>query len=70
MLKNQPGPERTDDRSEHDPGPRRFSGVLKSSLGDRVTIVVIPNSSHALFPEQPVAVAQAIATFARRLYGN
>ena len=49
--------------------PRRFSGVLKSLLGDRVTIVVIPNASHALFPEQPDAVAQAIATFARRIYG-
>ena len=58
-------------QAEHDPvGPRRFSGVLKSLLGDRVTIVVIPNASHALFPEQPVAVAEAIATFARRVYGN
>jgi len=57
-------------QAEHDPvAPRRFSGVLKSLLGDRVTIVVIPNASHALFPEQPNAVAQAIATFARRVYG-
>jgi pimeloyl-ACP methyl ester carboxylesterase len=57
-------------QAEHDPvAPRRFSGVLKSLLGDRVTIVVIPNASHALFPEQPDAVAQAIATFARRVYG-
>jgi pimeloyl-ACP methyl ester carboxylesterase len=30
---------------------------------------VIPNASHALFPEQPNAVAQSIATFARRIYG-
>ena len=58
-------------QAEHDPvAPRRFSGVLKSMLGDRVTIIVIPNASHALFPEQPNAVAQAIATFARRVYGN
>ena len=49
--------------------PRRFAGVLKSMLGDRVTIVVIPNASHALFPEQPKAVTQAIVTFARRIYG-
>lgn len=57
-------------QAEHDPvAPRRFSGVLKSLLGDRVTIVVIPNASHALFPEQPHAVTQAIATFARRVYG-
>ena len=57
-------------QAEQDPvAPRRFAGVLKSLLGDRVTIVVIPNASHALFPEQPHAVAQAIATFARRVYG-
>lgn len=57
-------------QAEQDPvAPRRFSGVLKSLLGDRVTIVVIPNASHALFPEQPDAVAQAITAFARRIYG-
>jgi pimeloyl-ACP methyl ester carboxylesterase len=57
-------------QAENDPvAPRRFSGVLKSLLGDRVTIVVIPNASHALFPEQPKAVTQAITTFARRIYG-
>jgi pimeloyl-ACP methyl ester carboxylesterase len=48
---------------------RRFAGVLKSPLGDRVTIVVIFDAGHALFPEQPNAVAQAIAAFARRVYG-
>lgn len=57
-------------QAENDPvAPRRFAGVLKSMLGDRVTIVVIPNASHALFPEQPKAVMQAIARFARRIYG-
>ena len=57
-------------QAEQDPvAPRRFSGVLKSLLGDRVTVVVIPNASHALFPEQPDAVAKAITTFARRIYG-
>jgi pimeloyl-ACP methyl ester carboxylesterase len=57
-------------QAENDPvAPRRFAGVLKSMLGDRVTIVVIPNASHALFPEQPKAVTQAIAAFARRIYG-
>jgi pimeloyl-ACP methyl ester carboxylesterase len=57
-------------QAEQDPvAPRRFAGVLKSLLGDRVAIVVIPNASHALFPEQPNAVAEAIATFARRVYG-
>ena len=39
-------------------------------LGDRVTIVVIPNASHALFPEQPDAVGNAIETFARQVYNK
>lgn len=56
-------------QAEADPvAPRRFSTVLKSMLGDRVTIVVIPNASHALMPEQPAAVSDAIASFARRIY--
>jgi pimeloyl-ACP methyl ester carboxylesterase len=49
--------------------PRRFSQVLKNMLGDRVTVVVIPNAGHAMAPEQPVAMGDAIATFARRVYG-
>jgi pimeloyl-ACP methyl ester carboxylesterase len=47
--------------------PRKFAGVLKDVLGDRVTVVVIPNAGHALVPEQPEAVAKAIAAFARTL---
>jgi pimeloyl-ACP methyl ester carboxylesterase len=55
-------------QAEHDPvAPRRFAGVLKSMLGDRVTVVVIPNASHALVPEQPAAVSAAIARFARHI---
>jgi pimeloyl-ACP methyl ester carboxylesterase len=55
-------------QAEYDPvAPRRFAGVLKSMLGDRVTVVVIPNASHALFPEQPAAVSAAIADFARKI---
>ncbi len=46
---------------------RRFAGVLESALGDRVTIVVIPQASHAYAPEQPTAMADAIATFVRSL---
>jgi len=57
-------------QGEHDAvAPRRFSQVLKNMLGDRVTVVVIPNAGHAMAPEQPVAMGDAIATFARRLYG-
>jgi pimeloyl-ACP methyl ester carboxylesterase len=47
--------------------PRKFAGVLKAALGDRVTAVVIPNAGHALVPEQPEAMANAIAAFARTL---
>jgi pimeloyl-ACP methyl ester carboxylesterase len=55
-------------QAEHDPvAPQRFAGVLKSMLGDRVTVVMIPNASHALVPEQPVAVSLAIAEFARKV---
>lgn len=48
--------------------PRRFSQVLKSMLGNRVTITVIPNAGHALAPEQPKAMADAIAGFAQRVF--
>ncbi|HKU06936.1 alpha/beta fold hydrolase [Massilia sp. NEAU-DD11] len=50
--------------------PRRFSQVLKNMLGDRVTVVVIPNAGHALAPEQPQAMADAIAAFAHRVFAN
>lgn len=48
--------------------PRRFSQVLKNMLGDRVSVVVIPNAGHAMAPEQPQAMADAIAAFARKVY--
>lgn len=47
--------------------PRKFAGVLKAALGDRVQVVVIPHAGHALIPEQPQAVARAIAAFMRAL---
>jgi len=47
--------------------PRRFSKVLRTMVGDRVTIAVIPHAGHALAPEQPKAMADAIAAFAHRL---
>jgi pimeloyl-ACP methyl ester carboxylesterase len=46
---------------------RRFSKVLKTMLGDRVTIEVLPHAGHALAHEQPPAMATAIAAFAQRL---
>lgn len=48
--------------------PRRFSGVLKSMLGDRVQVVVLKNAGHAMAPEQPKAMADAIGAFARTCY--
>ena len=47
--------------------PRKFAGVLKAALGDRVTVVVIPHAGHALAPEQPRAMSKAIAEFVRTL---
>jgi pimeloyl-ACP methyl ester carboxylesterase len=45
-------------------------GVMKPALGERVTVQVIQNAGHAMAPEQPHAMSDAIATFARALYGN
>ncbi|WP_223485090.1 alpha/beta fold hydrolase [Pseudomonas sp. A-RE-19] len=50
--------------------PRRFSGVLKSMLGDRVQIVVLKNAGHAMAPEQPKAMADAISVFAKAQYAK
>jgi pimeloyl-ACP methyl ester carboxylesterase len=40
---------------------------MKDEFGERVTVVVIQNASHALFPEQPRAVAAALADWIERL---
>ena len=40
--------------------PRDKWGELAASYGDRVQTVVIADASHALFPEQPDAVAAAV----------
>ena len=39
--------------------------VMKAYLGDRVTVQVIRDAGHAMAPEQPRAMADAIAAFAR-----
>jgi pimeloyl-ACP methyl ester carboxylesterase len=44
--------------------PRKFAAVLKDALGDRVTVLVVPHAGHALAPEQPTAMAAAIAAYA------
>ena len=40
---------------------------MKESYGTRVQTVIIPNASHALFPEQPGPIAQAILTWIETL---
>jgi pimeloyl-ACP methyl ester carboxylesterase len=47
--------------------PRKDWHQLKDEFGDRITVKIIPGASHALFPEQPEAVANAIAEWARHL---
>jgi pimeloyl-ACP methyl ester carboxylesterase len=44
--------------------------VFKQMLGDRVTVKVIPDCGHAMAPEQPGAMSEAIAGFARRIYSG
>ncbi len=39
----------------------------REEFGDRVSVVIIPKASHALIPEQPKAVVDAIATWVRKL---
>jgi pimeloyl-ACP methyl ester carboxylesterase len=47
--------------------PRDTIDELKNEFGDRVTVVVVPNASHALPAEQPAAVVRAIVAWARDL---
>ncbi len=50
--------------AEHDPFHLRSEwGDLRHEAGDRVTTVVIDGASHALFPEQPAAVAREVLTY-------
>jgi pimeloyl-ACP methyl ester carboxylesterase len=40
---------------------------MKDELGERVGVVVIPRASHALIPEQPQAVVDALTAWIKRL---
>jgi pimeloyl-ACP methyl ester carboxylesterase len=40
----------------------------KKALGERVTVVVVPNAAHAVIVEQPKAVSDALIAYARRLW--
>jgi pimeloyl-ACP methyl ester carboxylesterase len=61
-----------DIQAEHDPWrPAATRNGIRDDLGaDRVTVVVIPGASHALIPEQPDAVVQAVRAWTRRIAGE
>ena len=40
---------------------------MKDEFGDRVTVMVIPHASHALIPEQPKAVVEALTKWIKGL---
>ncbi len=53
----------------HDPLARVHEAEdYKLAVGDRVTVVVIPNASHAVVAERPLLVADALVHYARRLW--
>ncbi|HEX3576115.1 MAG TPA: alpha/beta hydrolase [Rhodopila sp.] len=54
-------------QAEHDPWrpPETRDGIRNDLGADRVTVVVIPDASHALIPEQPEAVVQAVRDWTR-----
>ena len=55
-------------QAEHDPfKPREKMNELRDEFGDRVSIAVIRDASHALIPEQPAAVIDAIVDWVERL---
>jgi pimeloyl-ACP methyl ester carboxylesterase len=47
--------------------PRAAMNEIREEFGDRATIVVIPDASHALIPEQPVAVVEALVAWIKTL---
>jgi pimeloyl-ACP methyl ester carboxylesterase len=47
--------------------PESKRNEMKDEFGSRVTVMVIPNASHALIPEQPKAVVEALAQWIKSL---
>ncbi len=47
--------------------PPSSRNELRDEFGDRVTVVVVPDASHALLPEAPKAVAEAVIRWMRGL---
>jgi len=49
--------------------PPRYANVLRDELGERVTNCTIRDAGHALLPEQPRAVLQAILGYLEERFG-
>ncbi len=47
--------------------PREMANEMREEFGERVSVVVIDNASHALIPEQPAAVTKAILAWINKL---
>jgi len=47
--------------------PEAKRNEMKDEFGSRVTVMVIPNASHALIPEQPKAVVEALVQWIKSL---
>ena len=47
--------------------PKEKWNESREEFGDRVSVVVIPNASHALIPEQPGAVVDAVVAWIAKL---
>jgi pimeloyl-ACP methyl ester carboxylesterase len=55
-------------QAEHDPfKPPEKRNEMKDEFGGRVTVTVIPDASHALMPEQPGAVVDALVAWIKSL---
>jgi pimeloyl-ACP methyl ester carboxylesterase len=53
----------------HDPLARvDEADEYKHAIGDRVSVVVVPNSAHAVIVEQPAAVSDALIAYAKKLW--
>jgi len=47
--------------------PRAMMNEMRDEFGERVSVAVIPDASHALLPEQPAAVAAAMLAWIAKL---
>lgn len=54
---------------DHDPLAHVEEAIaFRKEIGERVTVIVVPNASHAAIVEQPAFIARALIDYARRLW--